>query len=97
MRLFRAAAFIGVLLLPIGCCGVDSTTGVSIDDYKSAITRMRDNLQDHIRPAVAAVMSSDTTHSNEWKKAKLELIDDSIVLANDTLAGKNAGSSGGGQ
>lgn len=97
MKLFRTAVLVGLLVMPVGCCAVDPATGVSIDEYKAAITRIRDNLQTNIRPAVAAVMSADATHSKEWKEAKLGLIDDTVVLANDVLAGKNAGKTDGDQ
>lgn len=95
MRLFQSIVLVGVLLAP-GCCSTrDAETSVSTDDYKAALNRVRTNLVDNIRPSVAEIMSADTTHLPEWKEAKLDLIDDTVTLIDDTLAGKNAGTATG--
>ena len=89
MRKFWLA--LTLVALTGGCCTTrDGDTQVSAESYKAALTKVQSNLKDRIRPALADLLDKDTTHGDAWKSAKLGLIDDTLTLCSDTLAGKNA-------
>jgi outer membrane murein-binding lipoprotein Lpp len=91
MKRFMQGAIVAIVLFTSGCCTTrDKVNSVSVDDYRAAIEQIKSNLETNIKPAVVEVMAT-SDKSDEWKQAKLELIDDTITLATDTLAGKNAG------
>jgi hypothetical protein len=64
---------------------------VSIDSYVEVLTKIKGNLEGNIRPTVADLLAADKDHGDEWKKAKIELLDVTIILCDDTLKGKKAG------
>lgn len=75
------------LLVTPACCPPtrNTETGVSVTSYTEALTKIRDNVA-AIRTDVAAI-----DYNKDLKEADLQLIDATITLCNDTLAGKNAG------
>lgn len=98
MKLLTRAAVVAAILLTPACCATrDAESGVSTDEYKAAVARIVSNLEIHIRPAFTDALGNDATHSDEWKEAKIGLLDDTITLGKDVLAGKDAGKSEGGQ
>lgn len=85
---------LALTLLVGGCCTErNAVTGVSVESYVEAITKIRGNIA-AIRTDVDAV-----TYNEDIKKADLQLIDATLSLCDDTLAGKDAGtaSTGSGQ
>lgn len=91
MKRFLQVCIMAVVLAAPGCCSTrDTESGVSTDDYKAAIEQIKSNLSNNIKPTVSDLMA-ESARPDEWKTAKLELIDDTITLCEDVLAGKNAG------
>jgi len=84
--MLRGLVMVALMISPVGCCTArDEQTGVSVDSYKAAITKVRSNIAE-IRSDVATV-----TYEPAIKAADLQLIDATIALCDDTLAGKTAG------
>jgi hypothetical protein len=83
MKLLLSGLLAAVLM---GCCTErDSTSGVSIASYKEAVTQIRGNIAT-IRSDVAEI-----TYHPVTKEAHLQLLDATISLCDDTLAGKVVG------
>jgi hypothetical protein len=92
MKYLIQSLLVTVLVFAPGCCTTrDAATGVSTDSYREAISRIRTNIAE-IRSDVAMV-----DYTPEIKEADLQLIDATITLCDDTLAGKNAGAETSGQ
>lgn len=86
MKLLLSGLLAVVLVLAPGCCTErDSTSGVSVESYKEALTQIRGNIAT-IRSDVAEI-----TYHPVTKEANLQLLDATISLCDDTLAGKAAG------
>jgi hypothetical protein len=90
------ALVLGLALLAPGCCSTrDTETGVSVDSYKQAITKIKSNLTESIRPALATALDEvgqegKKPYIDAYKEGKLTLIDATVQLCDDTLTGKNA-------
>lgn len=93
-KIIVASLFAIILLTSPGCawfCNRDDETQVSIESYKKALTKVRSNLKDSIRPALDKALPEKTEADKAVKKGKLALVDDTIALVDDTLTGAKAG------
>jgi hypothetical protein len=92
MKYLIQSLLVTALVFAPGCCtSRDPATGVSTDSYREALTRIRSNIAE-IRSDVVLV-----DYNQDIKEADLQLIDATITLCDDTLAGKNAGAETSGQ
>lgn len=73
------------------CSPRDPNTGVSVASYREALEKIRANVVE-IKSDI-----EDVTYDPVIKEADLQLMDATITLCDDTLAGKNAGSAEAGQ
>ena len=90
--------FVVVLALVLGgCTGTRNTeTKVSVEMYVEVITKVKKNLTDSIRPALEKSLNDVGKEGVKpyiapYKKAKLDLLDDTVLLLDDTLKGAKAG------
>lgn len=69
-----------------GCCTTrNPDTGVSVDSYVAALKKVSSNVAE-IRSDIATL-----DYDPELKKAHMQVMDATVTLCDDTLAGKNAG------
>jgi hypothetical protein len=89
----RFSSFVLSITLIVGGCCVERNpdTGVSVTSYVETITKIRSNIA-AIRTDVSAV-----TYDEDIKEADLQLIDATMTLCDDALAGKHAAPTEGGQ
>jgi hypothetical protein len=86
MKSLTRFLLVAALVLAPGCCTTrNADTGVSVESYVEGITKVRANIAEIRSDLIAA--DYDAT----IKEADVQLIDATITLCDDMLAGKNAG------